>query len=171
MPPNSPALCWSTLVRVCPLSEGGLFPVVAWAIHVSVGKQIERVYTSGRGERGNEYAAGRSACSTYICLLVEVTTHSTILGSTVLCNKRLENVLIHSLAIFCMLFTPSISIWSPINSFSDIVTWCKWHYCNIISVRHRISTLLGVKVWSTSTLYGTMLEPNKNQPHSCCSAE
>ena len=54
MPPNATALFWSTMVRVCPYSLGGFSPVVAWAVHVSVGKEIQRVtIASGGRERGN----------------------------------------------------------------------------------------------------------------------
>ena len=71
------------MVRVCPLSAGGFSPVVAWAVHVSVGKKIQRVtIASGGRERGNLNAAGKNACSTYIttCFLVEVMYPSTIQG-------------------------------------------------------------------------------------------
>ena len=52
-PPQKRA-CWSIMVRVCPHSAGGFSPVVAWAVHVSVGKEIQRVtIASGGRERGN----------------------------------------------------------------------------------------------------------------------
>ena len=54
MPPNATALFWSTMVRVCPPRGGGFSPVVAWAVHVSVGKEIQRVTIASGGREREE---------------------------------------------------------------------------------------------------------------------
>ena len=36
-------MCWSIIVRVWPFSGGSFSPVVSWAVHVSVGNEIQRV--------------------------------------------------------------------------------------------------------------------------------
>ena len=46
------ALCCSMRVRDCSYSAGGFSPVVSWAVHVSVGNEIQRETIKSKGERG-----------------------------------------------------------------------------------------------------------------------
>ena len=51
LPPNVAALYCSMRVRECPHSAGGFSPVVSWAVHVSVGNEIQRETIKSKGER------------------------------------------------------------------------------------------------------------------------
>ena len=60
---------WSIMVRVCPYSAGGFTPVVAWAVHVSVGKEIQRVtIASGGREREGKICRERKTTAN-LCYL------------------------------------------------------------------------------------------------------
>ena len=58
-PPNTSALWWSILVKVCQASGGGLSPVVLWTAHTPAGTVTEQKYesewTTGPCERLYKY--------------------------------------------------------------------------------------------------------------------